>query len=365
MHLLKRMKAWREVRRLQALVSREPSPRALRSLGRLYLDLGLNEEALELAERGVAQYPNAIELRGLRDDAERGKLMDRVEALRVAKTRSPSPESFQELADALAEAEQVGELRELCADWSERFPEDPACWLVLGRACLVEFYRHLAAEDGGDALDCLARAVELAPDRVEPRRLLSEQLYRIGAVSDARRHLYALRELAPLDEELAQLLGYVAQLPEQAGAVDELLSEVEEQRALKHPAYEHAARRSVCPVTAARERLARLARHDGVVKATLIRGAKAAVGGAVTGSRDPFLKMVRVSAKAAHRFARGLGVGRAVTTTLEGAFGRVCICVCGDALAAAQVRPGADVGPVVEALQALVVDAGAGEGAAW
>ena len=365
MHLLQRMKAWKQLRRLEQLAESRPCPETFCAVGKLYIDLGLYDKAVGLAVDGIEQFSRSIELRGVLDDARRGQLVVRVEALRVERTRSPSPEVFSALADAYAESEDFDAMRDLCREWREEFPDDAGGWLALGRAQLARFYRGFSAVDGDDALRCLSRAVELAPNEPQPRRLLGEQLYRIGAVSEAVRHLNVVRDLQPNDDDVEQLVGYVAELPEDAGDVDALLREVERRGALRHPSHAESRRQDACPVAAAQACLTALAGRDGVLKATLIRGNKAAVSGAITGNCDPFLKLVRTSAKAAHGFARRLGIGRAAKTTLEGEFGRVCICVHGEALAAAQICPEAVVGDVLAELQDLVLSAGAKEISPW
>lgn len=96
---------------------------------------------------------------------------------------------------------------------------------------------------------------------------------------------------------------------------------------------------------------------EGVGRAALIRGSKAVVSGAIRDGRDPFLRIVRVTAKSAHRFARRNGLGSAAETVLEGRFGCICVCVRGDALAAAQVSSRAQVAAVLAQLQVLVAGA--------
>src|SRR5690606_23913599 len=102
---------------------------------------------------------------------------------------------------------------------------------------------------------------------------------------------------------------------------------------------------------------ARVSELTGVAKATFIRGSKAMVKGDIADGRDPFLRIVRVTAKAAHRFARRLDIGNASKTIVEGDFGRICICVFGEALAAAQCGQGCDVELVLAELQELVAGA--------
>jgi predicted regulator of Ras-like GTPase activity (Roadblock/LC7/MglB family) len=106
-----------------------------------------------------------------------------------------------------------------------------------------------------------------------------------------------------------------------------------------------------------RDGLAHVADLPGVQKATFIRGSKALVKGAIRDGKDPFLRVARVVAKAAHRFARRLDIGTANKTVVEGPFGHICICVFGEALAAAQCTEAADLAGVMAELQEIVAGA--------
>jgi predicted regulator of Ras-like GTPase activity (Roadblock/LC7/MglB family) len=110
-------------------------------------------------------------------------------------------------------------------------------------------------------------------------------------------------------------------------------------------------------ISEVRAGLARVSDIVGVQKATFIRGSKAIVKGQIKSGRDPFLRIVRVTAKAAHRFARRLDIGSASKTVVEGKYGRICICVFGEALAAALCDDDCDVDQVLSELQELVAGA--------
>ncbi len=359
MKLIQRVKIWKELRRLEQRAKAEPSPSTFVDLGQVYINLGLHEKAERMAEDGLALFPRSTELRDLLDRVRRGARTRRAAQLRKRLERAPTAKRFRELAALYVELDDTRALHLLCQEWSVRFPDDPSCWLVLGQARLSNFYRDLASREGREAVECLERAVEIAPHDQQPRRLLGEVLYRVGAVGDAQEHLRALRELTPRDEELAQLLRYVAGLPDSGGDLGALLEEVEARGSLRHEAPQAPA-----PVgqdrgaaTAARAGLARVGSLPGVEKAAFIRGSKAMVRGSIEDGRDPFLRIVRVAAKAAHRFARRLDLGSAAKTVLEGDFGRICVCVYGEALAAAEVRADADVEAVLAGLQEIVAGA--------
>jgi tetratricopeptide (TPR) repeat protein len=359
MHLIQRMKIWKELRRLEQRAKEQPSPSTFVDLGQVYINLDLHDKAEHMAEDGIALFPKSIELRQLLDCARRGLRNRRANELRAKLTRSPNPKLFRELAMIHVELGDNNALHQLCQEWSLRFPDDAGCWLVLGQARLTSFYRDLAAREGMEAVQCLERAVGMDPDEAQSRRLLSEVLYRVGAVGEAQKHLQALHELEPDDPELDQLLTHVASLADKGGNLDSLLDEVESHGSLLHPSLkvEPKAASSGQSVASVRAGLASVAELEGVQKATFIRGSKAMVKGAIKDGRDPFLRIVRVSAKAAHRFARRLDIGSAAKTIIEGDYGRICICVYGEALAAAQVTAGADVEAVLAELQEIVAGA--------
>ena len=358
MHLIQRMKIWKELRRLEQRVREQPSPSTFVDLGQVYLNLDLHDKAGRIAEDGLALFPKSPELRQLADCARRGLRQKRLAELRVKLLRLPTAALYQELARLQVESGDSAGLHETCQQWSQRFPEDAGCWVVLGQARLVNFYRDLSAAEGQEAVVCLQRAVDMDPHAASARRLLGEVLYRIGAVRAAMAQFEELQRFDPADAEVTALLEHVQSLGDRGNDLETLLDDVEAHGSLQHPsmatvqpAHGDAAMARV------REGLGLLAKLPGVQKATFIRGSKALVKGAIRDGRDPFLRVVRVVAKAAHRFARRLDIGSANKTVVDGPFGHICICVFGEALAAAQCEAGADVSEVLAELQELVASA--------
>jgi tetratricopeptide (TPR) repeat protein len=356
MHLIQRMKVWKELRQLEQRAREEPSPSTFVDLGQVYLNLDMHDKAQRVAEDGLALFPKATELRQLADCARRGMRRQQAAELRAKLTRSPNGRLYRELAQLYVDLGDTTALHALCQEWSVRFPADAGAWLAIGQARLLNFYRDLAAREGQEAVRCLERAVRMDGKDAQARKLLGELLYRIGAVRAAQVHLQTLRELDPADPELGNLLQHVAGLADHGDDIRALLGGVEEQGCLLHPAATRgtAAPRQEESVARVREGLAAVAELAGVRKATFIKGSRALVKGAIRDGRDPFLRVVRVVAKAAHRFARRLDIGSASKTVVDGDFGHICVCVYGDALAGAQCDPGADLDVVMAELQEIV-----------
>jgi hypothetical protein len=363
MHLIQRMKIWKELRRLEQRAREQPSPSTFVDLGQVYINLDLHDKAERIADDGLALFPKSPELRQLAECAKKGLRHKRVVELRAKLTRAPSPQLFRDLAQVQIEIGDTAALHATCQEWGLRFPDDAGSWLVLGQARLVNFYRDLGAREGQEAVRCLQRAVEMDPQEPQARRLLGEVLYRVGAVNEACQHLEQLQALDPDDPELGTLLEHVRSLGDKGEDVDSLLDDVEAHGSLLHPTPATAPKsRGDESMARVRDGLAHVADVAGVRKATFIRGSKALVKGAIRDGRDPFLRVVRVVAKAAHRYARRLDIGSANKTIVDGPFGHICVCVYGEALAAVQCDDGTDLAGVMAELQEIV--AGALHGAA-
>ena len=359
MHLIQRMKVWKELRHLEQRAREEPSPSTFVDLGQVYINLEMHDKAERVAEDGLALFPKSSELRQLLDCARRGLRRQRADALRAKLIRSPSAKQYRELAQLLIELGDTAGLHATCQEWSVRFPGDAGAWLVMGQARLLNFYRDLAAREGAEAVRCLERAVIMDATEPQARKLLGEVLYRIGAVRAATTHLQALQQLDHGDPELEALLRHVGGLADHGSDIESLLGDVEAHGSLLHPPLAAVAPKAQSDESLARVRdgLALVAEIQGVRKATFIKGTRALVKGAIRDGRDPFLRITRVVAKAAHRFARRLDIGNASKSVMDGDFGHICICVYGEALAGAQCDRGADLERVMAELQEIVAGA--------
>lgn len=359
MHLIQRMKIWKELRQLEQRAREEPSPSTFVDLGQVYINLDLHEKAQRVAEDGLALFPKSTELRQLLEFARTGLRRQRAAELRAKATRSPSPKLYRELAQVQLELGDSSSLATTCQEWTVRFPDDAGAWLVMGQARLHGFYRDLAAREGQEAVRCLERAVSMNGNDDHSHRLLGEVFYRIGAVEKAIEHLRAVEALVSVDPEVAALLQYVSGLEDRGDNVAGLLEEVEEHGSLLYPSMAAArpAGRGEEQLVRARDGLAHVAEMRGVRKATFIKGSKALVKGEIKDGRDPFLRIVRVIAKSAHRFARRLDIGNASKSIVDVDGGHVCVCVYGDVLAAVLCDRKTELDAVVAELQEIVAGA--------
>jgi len=353
--LIQRLKIWKELRRLENRLREDPSPSTFVDLGQVHINLGMAERAHDVAKEGLALFPDAAELIKLRDFSHRAVVRARTKSLRDKLNRSPTSKLYRELAYLFLELGDHGAVHATCEEWSVRFRSDPGPWLVQGQARLGNYYRDLSAREGDEAIRCLERAVALDSRERKARRLLAELFHRIGAMHRARAQLDALR-VDGEDPELRVLREQVTCSDSLGNECGELLRRVEAEGALPYapPTSSVPTDRLDENMSSIRESLAHVAEMQGVQKATYIKGTRALVKGDIRDGKDSFLRIVRVVAKAGHRFSRRLDIGSFKKGVLEGPFGHICICCYGEVLAAVQCDESAPIDSVLAELQEIV-----------
>jgi tetratricopeptide (TPR) repeat protein len=364
MKLLQKLRIWKELKRLEARVHESPSPSTYVDLGQVYINLGMHEKTLEIAEEALALFPNSEELRKLRKFARKARSTSRIKELNAKLARSPAPKTYLELAQLYMEAGDLDAVHGVCEECVERFPDEDGGYLLLARAKLTSFYRDLSARDGIEAVRALQRVVELDPDNARAHKLLAEVLYRVGAHGMCREHLELLADLTPTDVEVEAMLQAIrsggATRDAESEDVDVLFHDVESRGALPVSAVtRESSRRRVRPrsedgVAGVREALAHLAEMAGVRKAAYIRGSKALVKGEIKDGKDSFLRVARVVVKAAHRASRRMDVGNFSKGVVDIESGNICLCSYGDVVAAVLCDHGTSVDRVLAELQELV-----------
>lgn len=354
MKLIQRLKIWKELRRLENRAREEPSPSTFVDLGQVHINLGMTERALQVAEEGLALFPDSAELTKLRDFVRRNVARARIDDLRDRINRSPTSKLYRELAGLFLELGDQVAVHATCEEWSVRFRSDPGPWLVLGQARLGNYYRDLSAREGIDAVQCLERAIALDARERKARELLAELFYRVGAMHRARAQLDALA-VDGEEPALQPLRRAVATTESLGNDLEVLLRNVEQSGALPNAPPTVAQLPAGDPgIGTIRDSLAQLAEMRGVRKATYIKGTRALVKGEIKDGKDAFLRIVRVVAKAGHRFSRRLDIGSFKKGVLQGPFGYICVCCYGEVLAAVQCDGTTQIDRVLAELQEIV-----------
>ncbi len=354
MQIIQRMRIWKELKRLEQRVREEPTPPSFVDLAQVHINLGECDKAVEVAQEGLALFPQSVELQQLRRFAHRSLLRNRIHELRERIAFGANERLHNELAMILLELGDFAEARQVCEDCLHRFPEDPAARLALAQAQLGNYYRDLASAEGAEAIRGLSQVLTRDPDNLLARRLLAELLCRLGAANAARPHL---DRLVAAGEDVAEMQQMVGAVEHGAGHedVDRLLVAVESgEVALQQPRARRRQLTSEEGLGQIRDALARLVESGTVTKAAYIRGSKAIARGAIQDGKDPFLRIVRSLAKSGQRFARRLDIGNFSKAVLEVPSGTICICSYGEVVAALQCSAGSDVDGLLGELQELV-----------
>lgn len=360
MKLLRRIKIWRELKRLEARSRAHPSPTTFVDLGQVYINLGLTEQALRVSEEGLALFPQSQEIRKLNRFVKRSMLKQRIAALRKQINKTQQPDLYRKLARLYLELGDYGAVRGTCEESVRRFPGDAGSHLLLARAILASFYRDLRADDGLRAAQALERLLEFDPNNHRAHKMLSELLYRIGAIDRSRQHLDKLRELSPGDLDVEVLYRRLKEHRSNGDpSLDVLFREIEERKGLPHgPVIGETRRQSSTDremiIRGIRSSLDLIAQIPGVSKAAYIRGSKALIKGEINSGKDPFLRMARVVARAAQRTCRRMDLGNFSKGVVDGGFGHVCVCSFGDVVAAVLCRSDSAVDRILGDLQELV-----------
>jgi tetratricopeptide (TPR) repeat protein len=122
MKLIQKLKIWKELKRLEARVRQSPSPSTFVDLGQVYINLGMHERTLELADEGLALFPQSNELRKLRRFANKTSLNRRIREVRDAIQKSPTAEHYLELATIYLELGDIEAVQSACEECLRRFP---------------------------------------------------------------------------------------------------------------------------------------------------------------------------------------------------------------------------------------------------
>lgn len=357
MKLIQKLKIWKELKRLETRVRQSPSPSTFVDLGQVYINLGMHERTLELADEGLALFPQSNELRKLRRFANKTRLNNRIAEVREELGGTPTPDHYRELATLYLELGDIDAVQSTCEECLRRFPGDPSVHLVLARAWLRIFYRDLSARAGLHAVDHLRRLLKMEPKEVAAHRLLAEVAFRIGAGKMARRHVDELFRLDAVDEEVEAMRDEIGQPPADSD-LETLFHAVERRGSLaRGPVFQQRAVGLPGPedgMSLVRDCLAQIVAIEGVRKAAYIRGAKALVRGDIRDGRDAFLRIARVVARAAQRAARRMDIGSFNKGVVDAGDQRICLCSYGEVLAAVSCDAGAPTEIVLDELQELV-----------
>lgn len=322
------------------------------------------EGARKAADRAAEKWPGAAAVGEVSAAVRRAQSQARIQVLagRIAETSEPT--DFDELASVYAAAGLREERLALLERYVTAHDGLAAPHRLLGEAALDDFFLDLRARDGRKAIDHLLRAAMLQADALEPRLLLAEVYFAIGADRALLGQATAIERLAGDDEVTKPVVAALraAAAPTANESIDALLAKVEVSGAVVRDPAEWSARRRK-GTTAALDgalvgrNLERLERDDTIEEAVAIDRAGAllaSIGGdrapdageagdAETAAPDPRLAGVaRAVARTVRTQVRELEMGSFRHCVVEGPFGVLVVADAAGATVAARARRGTD-----------------------
>ncbi len=220
MQIFEKLKRYREMSRLRAEVRRAPSPRAFGTLAERNVAHGEIEEALAVAERGLAMFPDSERLHQIRIFAKKKSLAGRIRTLRLDMERRPSPFVYTSLAEIHRELGNADQALEIATECAEMFPQNDRPYLVQGEIRLERFLEHQVAKDAVQAELALQRVVRINPQNVKAHVLLAELYHLVGALPACRRHLREVVENSPSARDVRAFLRQFGPTVEDPGPDD-------------------------------------------------------------------------------------------------------------------------------------------------
>jgi tetratricopeptide (TPR) repeat protein len=220
-----RLKRWQDLSRLRRQARRDPSPSAFAELAERLIALGEHDEALRVAEEGLAAYPHADRLEHVRLYVKKNRMTGELRRLREEIQRRPTALGYSRLAKLYRELGSHDEALAIAAACAERFPTDETAFLLQADLRRERFRRDMVAKDAIMAESALRQALRLNPRNVDARVRLAELCHLVGMREACAEHLRAARTASPSSPDLAAL---VEELGDEQPADEETFGEMAE-----------------------------------------------------------------------------------------------------------------------------------------
>jgi hypothetical protein len=216
-----------EIRKLQRLAPRDPTPRTTTSLCRILEGDGRFRDAVECAREGLKRFPHARELEDILRRSYARPGTGPITTEKAEKGDSPDMIGLCDVVQAYLDFARLEDALRASNELKARFPNEPRAVCVHGLVLKAIFLRDHLSKDGKEALEALRRAVALDPTSFRARYGLAETYSEIGATSQALFHLMLALETQPTDPAANLLYSKLKSLPFQRRAEEELLWEAE------------------------------------------------------------------------------------------------------------------------------------------
>jgi len=308
---------------------------------------GKLEDAAKVVERGLERFPSSNSLLDLRLSLKRArahKTMRRYEA-RIQSTRDAL--AYEELIKLYRELELPDEARRKAAEYCDAHPQRDSPHLVLGEMDLLTFLEDLSARHGHSAHGHLVQASNLNALALQPRVLLAELYFCVGADRSLVKVRDALRSMAPSTTQMdaaLQVMDSIAD-PHADERLQGLFERIEVDGQLVRdpedwPLSRRASGKAIVSEESAEPVIQRLVDQGVLDEAVVLRrdgtlmthgtsgGAPAESEGTLiqsTEARGGFIEVVRTIGRKVFPQASEFDMGKFRRCTLRGAFGNIVV----------------------------------------
>lgn len=169
------------LKKLETEVEKNPSPEAFALLAQKHIEAGALDVALQVADRGLQTFRNASKLKDIVSFVRKKQSQDQVKHLRDEIRVKPSPNVYTQLAGIFRDLGDVDQALDNLTECSEKFPDDPVAFRMIGQIRLEHFLHEVIAYDGVHALEALQRAKSLAAEDSGARMSTAQLYFAVGA----------------------------------------------------------------------------------------------------------------------------------------------------------------------------------------
>ncbi|MHC4832012.1 MAG: tetratricopeptide repeat protein [Planctomycetota bacterium] len=182
------------------------SPLAVAKEVERLIETGELREALEVAEKGVYDYPRSEVVNSAYRFLKRTALGEDVVTLRREVEASPSAVKYSQLAEAYKEIGDYDKALETCNRSIDLYPEHEGAWIVLAQIRMERFREDWIPRDAELAIDFYERAFDLNRSSYRTLIELAELYTELGIKRRAIRKCEAILYFAPDDEKALHIL---------------------------------------------------------------------------------------------------------------------------------------------------------------
>jgi tetratricopeptide (TPR) repeat protein len=182
---LSSVKAKRQLSRLKDDVKRNPSPTTVGALAQYFIQIGDNDAAYGLVEKGLKQYQDSEILKRIWSYVRKSKVDDKSRDAIKALDEKPTPEGFVTVIRSFRDVDDIESAAKFARRFAKQFPDIPDAHRLRGEIRLTRFAQDFSAKDGREAEEALKKTIELNPDETAARFMLARLYYYCGLTKRA------------------------------------------------------------------------------------------------------------------------------------------------------------------------------------